>query len=43
MQVDDYGDWEGCRRAVDEFFAARGTVVTKHFIDQRAIWIEKRG
>lgn len=22
--VDDYGHWEGCRRAVDEYFAARG-------------------
>jgi hypothetical protein len=24
VQIDDYGHWEGARRAVDEFFAKRG-------------------
>lgn len=41
MQVDDYGDWEGCRKAVDEFFSARGITQPKHFIDNKAFWIEK--
>ena len=28
--IDDYGHWEGCRRAVDEFF---GTLTTKPFLN----------
>ena len=28
--IDDYNDWEGCRRAVDEFFAGRDDYVWEH-------------
>lgn len=41
MQVDDYGTWDGCRKAVDEFFEARGITAAKHFIDSGAFWMTK--
>ena len=31
--IDDYGHWEGCRRAVDEFLADREIEVALHEID----------
>jgi O-methyltransferase len=31
--IDDYGDWQGARRAVDEYFAASGTAIFLHRID----------
>ena len=31
--VDDYGHWQGCRRAVDEYFAARGVTMLLNRID----------
>lgn len=41
IQVDDYGHWEGCRKALDEFFAARGVAPDKHVIDGTGIWFVK--
>lgn len=32
--VDDYGHWEGARRAVDEYLAETGTQILLHRIDQ---------
>jgi hypothetical protein len=31
--IDDYGDWQGARRAVDEYFAAGGLPIFLHRID----------
>lgn len=31
--VDDYGHWQGCRRAVDEYFAAQGVAMLLNRID----------
>ena len=39
--VDDYGDWEGCKRAVDEFFKERSLKEQFHSIDGRAIYFQK--
>jgi hypothetical protein len=38
--IDDYGYWEGCRRAVDEFLAARGLHVTLNVVDDSGVWFE---
>jgi O-methyltransferase len=38
--IDDYGYWEGCRRAVDEFLAARRLRVTLVPVDDQAVWWE---
>ncbi|TAK04863.1 hypothetical protein EPO33_02600 [Patescibacteria group bacterium] len=32
---DDYGRWQGCKTAVDEFFAARGLSPKLHFVGSR--------
>ncbi len=41
MQVDDYGTWDGCRKAIDEFFAERAIDSPKTFVDSGAFWIRK--
>ena len=41
IQVDDYGHWEGCRKALDEFFESRGISPEKHVIDATGIWFVK--
>lgn len=33
VHVDDYGAWQGCRKAVDEFFAVRGVVPAMRAVD----------
>jgi predicted O-methyltransferase YrrM len=33
VQIDDYGHWEGARKAVDEFLAARRIAVTLRYLD----------
>ncbi|MBU1014904.1 TylF/MycF family methyltransferase [Patescibacteria group bacterium] len=38
---DDYGDWEGCRKAVDEFFAERGLRQRLIPIDGFAVYFQK--
>ncbi len=39
--IDDYGHWEGCKKAIDEFFAARGVQPTLHPIDDTGRWFTK--
>lgn len=39
--IDDYGTYDGCRRAVDEFLAARGLNLYLHSIDSDARYIIK--
>ena len=39
--IDDYGCWEGCRRAVDEFIAARALPVTLQVIDRSGRYFVK--
>ena len=41
--IDDYGYWEGCRRAVDEFFAARKLDVALNAVDDSGVWFEVPG
>jgi O-methyltransferase len=33
LLIDDYGHWEGCRKAVDEYFSSRGVHVLLNRID----------
>jgi len=41
IQVDDYGYWEGCRRAVEEFQNGRGFKWQLHRIDDTGAWFAK--
>lgn len=41
LQVDDYGYWEGCRRAIHEFEAQRGVHFSLTVIDSTGVWFEK--
>jgi len=41
MQLDDYGDWQGCRKAVDEFFVERQSQVVMRPVDGSAISIQR--
>jgi predicted O-methyltransferase YrrM len=41
IQIDDYGAWQGCRKAVDEFFAARKITEKLRDIDGSGIWLRK--
>jgi hypothetical protein len=43
IQVDDYGHWEGCRLALDEFFAARNMTIRLHPIDATGVYFFKPG
>jgi hypothetical protein len=44
IQVDDYGRWQGARRAVDEFLAARGLSAALQRVDHIARrWIKPAG
>jgi hypothetical protein len=38
--IDDYGYWEGCRRAVDEFLASRKLEVALNAVDDSGVWFE---
>ena len=39
--IDDYGHWEGCRKAVDEFLAKLGSPVMLHHVDYTGrYWIK---
>jgi len=39
--IDDYGHWEGCRRAVDEFFEKHGINVDLVTIDETGCYFKK--
>jgi hypothetical protein len=41
IQIDDYGHWEGCRRAVHEFENARGLKFEITQIDETGIWLPR--
>jgi len=41
IQIDDYGYWEGCRKAVDEFTARRGLRFKLNKIDATGVWLVK--
>jgi O-methyltransferase len=41
VSIDDYGHWPGCRKAVDEFFAARRLKYTLQEVDYTARWFQK--
>jgi predicted O-methyltransferase YrrM len=41
IQIDDYGAWEGCHKAVDDFLAARKITDTLHSIDDSGVWLRK--
>jgi predicted O-methyltransferase YrrM len=41
MQADDYGHWEGCKKAIHEFEAARGISFSINAIDGTGVWFAK--
>ncbi|MBL9150497.1 MAG: class I SAM-dependent methyltransferase [Phycisphaerae bacterium] len=41
LQIDDYGHWQGCQRATDEFLAARGVRPTFTKIDYTGVSFRK--
>ncbi len=41
LQVDDYGYWDGCRKAIDEFEQRRGVNFDRHKIDGTGIWFDR--
>lgn len=41
IQFDDYGYWDGCRKAVHEFFESRGLGPELHKIDSTGVWMIK--
>jgi len=43
ISFDDYGDWPGCRLAVDEFFQNRQLSFPLHRVDHTAHWFQKLG
>jgi O-methyltransferase len=41
ISFDDYGHWPGCKKAVDEFFEARGLPYKLQAVDYTAHWFKK--
>ena len=41
IQVDDYGHWEGCRKAIHDFMCHRGESFKLKSIDDTGIWFQK--
>jgi len=41
LQIDDYGYWEGCRRAVEDFQTQRGLRFKINPIDGTGVWLDK--
>jgi O-methyltransferase len=41
MQIDDYGHWDGCRKAVQEFELERGAHFDLKVIDDTGVWLTK--
>lgn len=42
IQIDDYGFWEGCKKAVSEFEAERNLSFDLRVIDETGVWMIKR-
>lgn len=42
IQIDDYGHWEGCRQAVEEYTARRGLKFQLNKIDATGVWLVKQ-
>ena len=42
IQVDDYGWWDGCRKAIHEFEEARGVEFKLQRIDETGVWFAKQ-
>ncbi len=43
IQIDDYGHWEGCKKAIHEFEELKGEAFTLHTIDYTGVWFRKGG
>jgi len=41
IQIDDYGHWEGCSKAIDEFERRRGDSFALRGIDYTGVWFQK--
>jgi O-methyltransferase len=41
VSIDDYGEWPGCRKAVDEFFQNHHLNYPLHRVDHAAHWFQK--
>ncbi|HWD20736.1 MAG TPA: TylF/MycF/NovP-related O-methyltransferase [Verrucomicrobiae bacterium] len=41
IQIDDYGYWQGCKLALDEFQRERGLKFELHRIDETGVWMRK--
>jgi glycosyltransferase involved in cell wall biosynthesis/acetyltransferase-like isoleucine patch superfamily enzyme/predicted O-methyltransferase YrrM len=41
IQVDDYGHWEGCKKALHDFENIIGDYFTLHQIDYTGVWFQK--
>lgn len=41
IQIDDYGHWEGCRKAVNEFFESRGLSPELEWLDYTGVQFRK--
>jgi hypothetical protein len=41
IQIDDYGYWEGCKKAVTEFQRDRGVTFDLQTIDSTGVWFQK--
>jgi hypothetical protein len=39
--IDDYGHWQGCRRAVDEFLTSRGMIGALTRVDYTGVYWKK--
>ncbi len=42
IQIDDYGHWEGCRKAIDEFQRDNNLQFNIHPIDGTGVWFQKQ-
>jgi glycosyltransferase involved in cell wall biosynthesis/predicted O-methyltransferase YrrM len=42
IQIDDYGHWEGCRRAVHEFERSQNAAFALRSIDYTGVWFRKQ-
>lgn len=42
MQVDDYGHWEGCKKAIDEILLKKTNNLKINPIDSTGVWFRKR-